>query len=111
MSAYNTVVLPAAEKCPRCGSLIRRRIQFKYGDTRQHDYTIGDRIMWGGNDVGEPAVLVKVLGYPEGCPVCGDDLGGVFDVIVRNGVIEDVVPGTTRPYIEADNAGYLVVET
>lgn len=43
MSAYNTVVLPKEEQCPRCGSVIRRRVQFKYGDTRQHDYTIGDQ--------------------------------------------------------------------
>ena len=50
MSAYNTVVLPDEEKCPHCGAAIRRRVQFKYGDTWQHDYMIGDRIKWGGND-------------------------------------------------------------
>jgi hypothetical protein len=110
MSAYNTVVLPADEQCPHCGSVIRRRVQFKYGDTRQHDYAVGDRLSWGGNDIGRPATLVKVLGYPEDCPVCGQDLGGVFDVIVRSNVIEDVVPGSTQPYIEADNASYLVAE-
>ena len=44
MSAYNTVVLPDEEKCPHCGAVIRRRVQFKYGDTWQHDYMIGDRI-------------------------------------------------------------------
>lgn len=110
MNAYNTVVLHNEEHCPHCGSTIRRRVQFKYGDTRQHDYEVGDRIAWGGNDVGEPATLVKVLGYPEDCPVRGNDFGGVVDVIVRNGVIEDVVPGATRPYIEAGNASYIVVE-
>ena len=60
--------------------------------------------------MGTPATLVKVLGYPEDCPVCGNDLGGVFDVIVHSGVIEDVVPGTTRPYIEDDNSSYIVIE-
>jgi hypothetical protein len=110
MSAYNTVVLPTEETCPNCGSAIRRRVQFKYGDTWQHDYAVGDRIVWGGNDVGKPAKLVKALGYPEDCPVCGYDLGGVFDVIVRDGIIEDVVPGSTQPYIDADNASYIVVE-
>jgi hypothetical protein len=110
MSAYNTVVLAAEEECPRCRSLIRRRVQFKYGDTWQYDYAVGDRISWGGNDVGKPAGLVMALGYPEECPVCGFDIGGVFDVILRAGVIEDVVPGSTRPYIDADNASYLIVE-
>lgn len=111
MSAYNTVVMPDTEQCPSCGSLIRRKIQFKYGDTWQHDYAIGDRITWGGNDIGIRASLVKALGYPEDCPVCCHDLGGVFDVIVRNDVIEDVVRGATRPYIEAGHATYLVVKT
>jgi predicted RNA-binding Zn-ribbon protein involved in translation (DUF1610 family) len=110
MSAYNTVVLPTEEQCPRCGSIIKRRVQFKYGDTWQHDYAIGDRIRWGGNDVGKPATLVKVLAYPEDCPVCGHDFGGVFDVIVRDGVIEEVVPGSTQPYIEVGNASYIVME-
>jgi hypothetical protein len=110
VSAYNTVAMAAEEKCPRCKSLIRRRVQFKYGDTWQHDYLIGDRISWGGNDVGEPAGLAMALGYPEDCPVCGFDLGGVFDVIFRDGIIEDVVPGNTRRYIEADNGSYLIVE-
>jgi hypothetical protein len=110
MSAFNTVTLTTGERCPRCGSLIRRRVQFKYGDTWHHDYAVGDRIRWGGNDIGKPAKLVKVLGYPEDCPVCGHDLGGVFDVIVHNDVIEDIVPGTARPYIEADNTSYIVIE-
>jgi hypothetical protein len=110
MSAYNTVVLPDEEKCPRCGTGIRRRVQFKYGDTRQHDYVIGDRIKWGGNDIGKPARLVTALGYPEDCPVCENDLGGVFDVVIRDGVIKDVVPGNTRPYIDAGDANYIVLE-
>ncbi len=42
--------------------------------------------------------------------MCGKELGGVFDVIVRDGVITDVVPGQTQPYIDADNANYLVLE-
>ena len=70
MGAYNTVVLPAEEQCPRCSSVVMRRVQFKYGDTRQHDFIVGQRIGWGGNDIGRKATRVKVLGYPEGCPVC-----------------------------------------
>ena len=110
MSAYNTVVLPDEEKCPHCGAVIRRRVQFKYGDTWQHDYMIGDRIKWGGNDIGKPARLVTALGYPEDCPVCGHDLDGVFDVVIRDGVIKDVVPGKTQPYIDAGDASYIVLE-
>jgi hypothetical protein len=110
MSAYNTVVLPGEQKCPHCGAVIRRRVQFKYGDTWQHDYMIGDRIKWGGNDIGKPARLVTALGYPEECPVCGQGLDGVFDVVIRDGVIKDVVPGRTQPYLDAGDASYIVLE-
>jgi hypothetical protein len=70
---------------------------------------IGDRIKWGGNDIGHPARLVTALGYPEDCLVCGHNLGGVFDVVIRDGVIKDVVPGQTQPYIDADHASYLAI--
>lgn len=109
MGAFNTVTLASPEECPRCHSIIRRRVQFKYGDTWQYDYAIGDRLRWEGNRIGRLARLAKALGDPEDCPVCGFDLGGVFDVVVRDGIIEAVVPGSTRPYIEADNS-YIIVE-
>jgi hypothetical protein len=109
MSAYNTVVLPDEEKCPHCGAAIRQRVQFKYGDTWQHDYMIDDRIKWGGDDTGKLARLVTALGYPEDCPVCGHDLDAVFDVVIRDGVIKDVVPGKTQPYIDAGHVSYLAI--
>jgi hypothetical protein len=28
------------------------RVQFKYGDTWQHEYVLGDEVRWGGNDIG-----------------------------------------------------------
>jgi hypothetical protein len=110
MSAYNTVVMPRPQSCSHCGSEIRPWVQFKYGDTRQHDYMIGDRVDWGGNDVGHPARLVKALGYPEDCPVCGQELDEVYDVIVCDGVIKDIVPGRTQPYIDAGHAQYVILE-
>lgn len=37
---------------------------FKYGDSWQHHYVLGDKLNWGGNDVGEPGhKLVVVVGY------------------------------------------------
>ena len=71
-SAYNEVLRAGEEVCPRCESKIDRLVQFKYGDIWQHRFAIGDRIRWGGNDVGEPGYeLVVALGYPGECPVCG----------------------------------------
>jgi hypothetical protein len=94
--------------------LIRRRVQFKYGDTWDYDYQVGDRISWGGNDKGRPAHRVQVLGFPEECPVCGYDPAGVYDVFIEDDVIVDVVPGRTLPYEEAEKEGqdygYIILE-
>jgi hypothetical protein len=109
IGAFNTLVLPEPEQCPRCGSLIRRRVQFKYGDTWQYDYVMGDRIRWGGNDIGERAPRVKVLAYLEDCPVCGYKFDGVCDVYSRDDVIEAAAPGSTAPYIEAGDSKFVVI--
>ena len=41
-------------ECSNCHQTVEKAIQFKYGDCWQHDYTIGDRLAWGGNDRGNP---------------------------------------------------------
>lgn len=110
MSAFNVVTLDRDEICPNCTNSIRRRVQFKYGDTWQYDYLIGDRIRWGGNDVGKRAHKVKVLGQPEDCPVCDFEGPGVYDVIICDDVIKQVTPGRTEPYISAGDKGYIVLE-
>ncbi|GAA2710691.1 hypothetical protein [Actinoplanes palleronii] len=109
MSAFNVVVVPEPEICPRCGSEITREVQFKYGDRRAYRYAVGDALRWGGNDLGVPARLVRVQGYPEVCPVCGFDPDTVYDVVIRDNVIESVALGTSTPYVGADE-DFVVVE-
>lgn len=109
MGAFNTILMPRDETCPRCGSVVRQRIQFKYGDTWDHELVVGDAVPWGGNDNGSPAILVRVLGYPEGCPVCGHEFSGVFELVVRDGVIEDIVSGRTDDFVAAGDASFLIV--
>jgi hypothetical protein len=114
VSGFNTVVRSGGEACPNCHSLIRRTVQFKFGNSSQHDYLVGDRISWGGNDKGRPAHRVQVLGVPEDCPVCGYDTDGVYDVFIDDDVIVDVVPGREQSYQEAEarhgHYGYIVLE-
>jgi hypothetical protein len=114
VSGFNTVVSSKEEVCPNCHSLIRWTAQFKYGDSSQHDYLVGDRISWGGNDKGRPARRVQVLGIPEECPVCGYEKDGIYDVFINNDVIVDVVPGQEEPYMEAEarggHYGYIILE-
>ncbi len=91
MSAYNEVIRDVQEVCPRCSSKIRRSVQFKYGDTWQHTFALGDRIEWGANDVGEPGhAVVVVVGYPGECPICGNVPDNTYDVTIRQDVIDRV---------------------
>jgi|SRR5665213_794747 len=110
MSAYNTVELPNEEQCPNCGAAVRRRVQFKYGDTWQHHYDVGDVIRWGGNDIGAPGRLVRVLGYVESCPTCKADVDRNVEMTVRDGRIESFRDGSTAEYIAAGHVTFLIDE-
>ncbi|MEU4694709.1 hypothetical protein [Actinoplanes sp. NPDC023714] len=105
--AFNVVTID--ETCPVCANPIRRRVQFKYGELRAHEYELGDVLRWGVNEEGVPAKLVLVEGVPEECPACGDDPEWVYEIVIRDNVIESATRGTTDPFAEADN-NYIIVE-
>jgi len=46
MSAFNILIIHS--HCPFCHNPIDLRLQFKYGDTWQHEYIVGDSLKWGG---------------------------------------------------------------
>jgi len=56
MGAFNRLLTQV--ECSSCHQTARRRFQFKYGERWQYDYSIGDRLVWGGgdNDTGKPEV-------------------------------------------------------
>ena len=94
MGAFN--VVSTSVRCPRCGSLVSVRIQFKFGDTSQHEYVLGDELRWGGNDVGLPGqghVVVDGVSE-EPCPICGYVNEWNFYVHICYDVIERVASAT-----------------
>jgi len=92
MGAFNTV--KAHVQCPCCSEHVQIGVQFKYGDTRQHEYELGDMIRWGGNDIGVPrrraVVIDGVADSP--CPTCGHDSEWNFYVFVNDDRIVRVAP-------------------
>jgi hypothetical protein len=107
MSAFNMVT--AAAPCPSCGQIAEFEVQFKYGDTWQHLYRIGDRLRWGGNDIGSPGhmrVLVEGIGGP--CPHCGTD-NMDFDLVVQNDAVVRLEPVRGERSISGPE-GFVVVE-
>jgi hypothetical protein len=95
MSAFN--ILCFSSECPNCKKLGRFSAQFKYGDTWQHRYEIGDMLKWGGNDIGlRAAKLVRVEAIADPCEHCGTD-NLEFDIVIESGVVARVEPvGVTR---------------
>lgn len=90
MSAFN--ILQSQGLCPHCGANGPFEIQFKYGDTWQHAYSLGESLRWGGNDVGEPGhERVRVEGIGGPCVKCGEEFLE-FDIIVENDRITAVHP-------------------
>ena len=107
MSAFNS--LKSEITCPTCGRAGTFDIQFKYGETWQHQYMIGDRLHWGGNEVGTPGVSeVQVQGLGGPCPICGADFQQ-FSVIIRNDKIVAVRPVSNAEYEAMEPKGFLVV--
>lgn len=92
MSTFN--VLKTSVKCPNCENYYSAKIQFKYGDTWQYEYNLGDMIKWGGYDIGKPGTTsVKVYGILETdvCPICGFiNNHNEFDLLVKDDVIISV---------------------
>ena len=88
MSAFNTV--ETLTVCPVCAAEGRFEVQFKYGDTWQHHYQVGEPLRWGGNDVGvRGAALVVVDGIGGPCLNCGADFIE-SDVVIVDNIIESV---------------------
>ena len=107
MGAFNTV--RGETRCPSCGVRGEFEVQFKYGDTWQLEYRIGDELKWGGNDKGtRNAKKVAIEGIGGPCPNCGKDMLE-FDVILENNVLMELIPiGEERR--DASDAGYRVIE-
>ncbi|HTX78521.1 MAG TPA: hypothetical protein VMC62_02585 [Longilinea sp.] len=69
MGAFNTVM--SEQKCSNCGIVSEFAVQFKYGEVWQHEYVLGDRIIWGKGNIGNQEYKkVVVDGVGEPCPNC-----------------------------------------
>ena len=90
MSAFN--ILKADCECSNCKKFYKGTIQFKYGDTWQYEYQIGDQLKWGGNDIGlNSARKVKIYGVLENniCTICNQENdNNEFDIFIQKNTIE-----------------------
>lgn len=107
MGAYN--VLKIDVQCINCDNVFEGRIQFKFGDTWQNVYSIGEKIKWGGADIGEPGYdKVKVYGVLEEdrCPICGIPLEYEYDIIIERDIIKYIIPLISLEDYSSDDGNY-----
>jgi hypothetical protein len=106
MSAYNFVAdVPAT--CPQCHARVSLGVQFKFGETWQHRYAVGDALRWGGNDVGTPGrVQIVADGAADApCPACGYDGDWDFYVFIeRDHIIGVTEADGTYDFVRAASA-------
>lgn len=93
MGAYN--ILKTTCQCNNCAASFIVNIQFKFADTWQNEYVIGEEVKWGGADIGTRGLdKVKVYGVSEldKCPVCGCSLASEYDIYIEKDIIKSVSP-------------------
>lgn len=113
MSAYNT--LSAKIQCSACNNSYYVLLQFKFGDTWQYHYQLGDSLKWGGNDIGKPQIsCVNILGVLETdtCPICKlINKNQEYDIILENDILTNVLPLSNKnDYIESAGENYCIIE-
>jgi hypothetical protein len=106
MGAFNTVEISGT--CPCCKNEVNVEVQFKYGDTYQHHYKVGDLITWGGNDRGKPGRSKVVVYGVAVCPICDAELE--YEVWLESDRIVAVKPATGTYDFVSEGVGYIVLE-
>jgi len=105
MGSYN--ILHTTVLCSNCKNFYSGKIQFKFGNTWQFHYKLGEKITWGGNDTGiANAPKVKVYGILEEnlCPICKNvNEDNEFDILFENDIIKCVqIISNPEDYLESD---------
>lgn len=92
MGFFNELITKV--ECSNCNKFYEVRIQFKFGATRQLEYRVGDKIIWGFNEVGKSDIVkVKVYGTlgDEECPIChNSNQNNEFDIYLEKDIITGI---------------------
>jgi len=112
MGTFN--ILKTKIACASCNYSFDVEIQFKYGDTWQYIFKIGDELKWGGNDVGNPAfknVLVYGIAGVNICPNCNVVNCEEFDLFIVDNKIHLIRPMESyQDYLTDPDGDFYIVE-
>lgn len=107
MSAFNTV--RGRVTCPSCETDVDVLAQFKYGEIWQHEYSIGDRLKWGTNQIGKPgAKRVIVDAVAETCPKCGYQDEWSLYLVVENDILTALASASGKYDFIKESSNYII---
>lgn len=86
MGLYSTI--KTAARCGNCKWEGEVEIQFKYGNLYAHEYSVGDPVIWGRTQVGEPGLTRVVVEGVGTCPRCDAEIN--CNIYVDHDVIQKV---------------------
>jgi hypothetical protein len=108
MGAYNEV--RGVLTCPSCGQQTEGDVQFKYGSAVHHRYGIGEKLVWGANDIGRPGLQTVVVDGEAGpCPNCGHAGDWPVYVFIKDDVIDRVTDANGIYDFASSGTSFLVL--
>ena len=107
MDVYNTLIVNS--KCFNCKQETQIKIQFRYGDTWDYEYKIGERMRWDGNNVGKEDVRKVVLdGVAEPCKKC--NIAVDYLIFIINNEIKSFEKNNGQYNFYSTDDYYLIIE-
>jgi hypothetical protein len=108
VGAYNTVTFDWKDTATN--EVRSLRAQFKYGDTWQDEYRVGDVLRWGGNDIGDRFARRVVVDAVVDAPASSESVPTEFEIHIVNGTIDKVVPASGKFDFVAAQNNFIVLE-
>ena len=97
MGMFDMVLSSVPVECSRCKTWNLRWAQYSFGDNAMRSRHVGEIIVWDDYDPDQGERGHHLVGIEGGsadsCPQCGyHDMDLEFDIVIRDDVIESVVP-------------------
>lgn len=106
MGLYSTI--KTAVRCGNCGWEGEAEIQFKYGNLYSHEYSVGDPVVWGRTQVGEPGLTRVVVEGVGACPRCDTEV--ICDIYLVHDVIQKVQTSHSEHNYFHGEEDYVILE-
>lgn len=93
--------------CASCGWSGVVEVQFEYGNLYNHVYAVGDPIVWGRTQVGDPSERRVVVEGIAVCPKCNTEK--LFDIYIEDGRLRAIEPASGKYDYHHGEGNYVIL--